>query len=108
MGALLASSIVSSGSFVIVVHLPKRLAMEAITACRQSPQQLCNVQMITQNQANTPIETNEIIKREAKCAGTCREGAQWPFRRCTTTKVNKDIEKATAMSFRYRNITNAK
>ena len=53
MGALLASSIVSSGSFVIVVHLPKRLAMEAITACRLCPQQLCNVQMITQNQANT-------------------------------------------------------
>ena len=49
MGTLLASSTVSSGSFIIVVHLPKRLAMEAMTACSA---QLYNVQMIVQNQSN--------------------------------------------------------
>ena len=53
MGALLASSTVSSGSFIIVVHLPKRLAMETMTACSA---QLCNVQMRVQNQSNTLLK----------------------------------------------------
>ena len=76
MGALLASSIVSSGSFVTVVHLPKRLAMEAITARRQCPALQCsddNPEPVEYN-----IETSEVKKQErkAKSAGPWRKGAQ--------------------------------
>ena len=74
MGALLASSIISSGSFVIVVHLPKRLAMEAMTACRQCPALQCSDD--NPEPVEYTIETNENKQRKAKSAGPCRKGAQ--------------------------------